>query len=134
MKKTILAIAATALALSGIAGAKTAAADPAAAKGEARLAKMLEGRTAGTPQSCISAYDGNNLQVIDRTAVVYKSGNIIYVARADDPKSLDDDDILIVKRFGSQLCKQDVQHSVDRMSGFLTNVVFLGDFVPYKKG
>lgn len=130
MKKFLLACAAASLAA---ATGAHAADDTIASKGEARLAKMLEGRTAGKPQSCISAMVGSNLQIVDRTAIVYDAGRTIYVARPEDPRSLDTNDILVIKRTGSQLCKQDIIHTVDRTSGFMTGVVFLGDFVPYTK-
>ncbi len=130
MRKFFLACVAASLAVST--GAH-AAGESATAKGEARLAKMLEGRVAGEPQSCISAMISDRLQVIDRTAVVYDAGKTLYVARPQSPSSLDADDILVIKRFGSQLCKQDIIQTIDRTSGFMTGVLFLGDFVPYTK-
>ncbi len=136
MKKTLFAIAAVALAL-GTTGAAVAQNDSgeaaAPSRGEAQLAKMLEGRVAGKPQSCISAQISNRLQIIDRTAVVYDGGGTVYVARPRDPRSLDTNDILVINRFGSELCKQDVIRTVDRTSGFMTGVVFLDDFVPYSR-
>ncbi|HEY1125380.1 MAG TPA: hypothetical protein VGE65_07080 [Sphingobium sp.] len=127
--KFALAIAALTAAISA-----SAATNEPNAKGEARLAKMIAGRTAGQPVSCIpSQLDSQHLQVIEGTALVYDAGSTIYVARPDDPNSLSSNDILVINRFGSQLCKQDVIRTVDRYSGFMTGVVFLGDFVPYKK-
>jgi hypothetical protein len=102
-------------------------------EGEARLAAMLEGRTAGEPRSCISASVDSRLTIIDRTAVVYDAGRTIYVARPENPRSLDRHDVLVINRFGSQLCKQDVIRTVDRTLGFTTGAVFLGDFVPYTR-
>jgi hypothetical protein len=130
MNKTIAALAIAALAF---AGGAHAADSKTSEKGEAELAKLLEGRTAGKPQSCIPAQISTRLRVIDQTAMVYESGKTVYVARAEDPRSLDTNDILVIKRFGSELCKQDIIHTVDRTSGFLTGVVFLNDFVPYEK-
>ncbi|MBO9579460.1 MAG: hypothetical protein J7498_01035 [Sphingobium sp.] len=131
MKIARIALAAAALATA--AGA-LAASNETNAKGEAKIAKLIAGRTAGTPVSCIPAvFNGQNMQVIDSTAIVYDAGSTIYVARPDDPKSLDSDNILIIDRFGSQICKQDVIRTVDRYSGFMTGAVFLGDFTPYKK-
>jgi hypothetical protein len=124
--KTALAIAAS-LAATGC--VSTTAAER-AAEGEAKLARMLEGRVAGQSQSCISAWRNTNLQVINETAIVYDAGNTIYVARPAQPQSLDSDDILVIERTGSQLCKHDIVRTVDR-SGFMTGVIFLGDFVPY---
>lgn len=126
---TLFSGAALALAASAPAYAETRA-----EKSEARLAKMLEGRTAGEPVSCINTLrSSSDLQVLDYVGVVYDAGDTIYVARAADPKSLGRDDVVVIERFGSQLCKQDVVRTVDRYAGFTTGVVFLGDFVPYTR-
>jgi len=129
MHKIFLACAALSIAIP----ASAHAGETAAQKGEAELAKMLEGRVAGKPQSCISAILSNSLRIIDETAMVYEAGKTIYVARPENPRSLDTDDVLVIDRMGGQLCKQDIIRTVDRSSGFMTGVVFLGDFVPYTK-
>ncbi len=102
--------------------------------GEDRLAEMLEGRVAGEPQRCIADFAGRTrLQVIDGTALVYGRGNTIYVNRTRHPDRIDDDDVLVTRRFGSQLCRLDLVTTVDRFSGFYSGNVFLTDFVPYTK-
>ena len=112
--------------------AMASAATP-AEKGEAQLAKMLEGRTAGEPVSCISAMRNNRLTVIDYVGLVYDAGDTIYVARAENPSALSRNDVVVIERFGSQLCKQDIIRTVDRYQHYTTGAVFLQDFVPYKK-
>ncbi|OJU65882.1 MAG: hypothetical protein BGO05_26290 [Rhizobiales bacterium 63-7] len=132
MKTILSAIAVSALLLSGGAvGAKQTRAE----KGEARLTKMLEGRTAGEPVSCISTMgSSSNLQVIDNTAVVYDGGKTIWVARPTDPRQLGTWDTLVIKRTtGSQLCTNDILYTVDQGTGFRTGSVFLEKFVPYTK-
>ncbi|MBB3991174.1 hypothetical protein [Croceicoccus naphthovorans] len=121
---------ASSLAVVALSGCATSTIGASAERGEARLAEMLAGRTAGEPQSCISAFADNRLTVIDETAVVYNAGDTIYVARPDN--SLDTQDVLVIERTGGQLCKQDFVRTVDRTLGFTTGVVFLGDFVPYR--
>lgn len=118
-----------------VAGATALAADKPgrAEKNEARLAKLLEGRTAGTPVNCIPAFQADELEVLDGVAMVYGRGETLYVARPKDPKSLRWDDVIVVNRVGGQLCNTDIVRTVDRMSGFTTGVVFLDKFVPYKK-
>lgn len=102
--------------------------------GEARLAKMLEGRTAGAPVSCIDTPRSNKMEVIDGVAVVYDAGKTIYVARPTDPRMLGRDDALVLDRFsGRRLCVQEAMKTIDRHDGFTTGVVFLKDFVPYTK-
>lgn len=130
MRKIIAALALSALALGG--AATVQAKDN--AKGEEKLAKLLEGRVAGEAKSCINTNRNDNMQVIDNTAIVYKDGNTIWVNRTAHPENLDRDDILVINRFsGSQLCRLDQVTTIDQGSGFFTGVVFLQDFVPYRK-
>jgi len=130
MRKFITAIAISALALGGTA----ASAETTAEKGAAKLEKMLEGRTAGEPVSCISTMGRDKLEVIDETAVVYDGGKTVYVARPSDPRQLRRGDVLVIERTSaSQLCTLDVVKTVDRSSGFMTGVIFLDKFVPYTK-
>ena len=129
MRKALIALTTAALALSGPAlyakERKT---------GEEKLTELLEGREAGEPVSCIPTYGNGNFQVIDGTALVYKSGKTLYVNRTAHPKSLDDSDVLVIDRFsGSQLCKLDQMKTVDRTSGFMTGIIFMEDFIPYTK-
>ncbi len=127
MKMLTTLIAGTALAL----GASAAVAK--APSGEETLARMLAGRVAGQPVRCIALFRSDQLRVIDRVGVVYDAGKTIYVARARDPQSLRDDDILVTDRFGSQFCREDSMHTVERYTGALKSVVFLDDFVPYTR-
>lgn len=126
---TLLAAAA---ALAGIATTASAKGPTTAQRNEARLATMLEGRTAGAPRHCISAMDSNRLEVLEYVGMVYDAGDTIYVARAHNPRMLGSSDAPIVQRTGSTLCTSDVTRTFDRTSG-ATGVVFLDDFVPYTK-
>lgn len=129
MKRLVTIIAGASLA----ACATTVSAETAVEKGEARLAKMLEGHEASEPTSCISAPRSTRLEVIDYVGVVYDAGDTIYVARPSNPRALGNNDVLIIERTSSQLCKQDVTHTIDRSLGHTSGIVFLSDFVPYKK-
>lgn len=101
--------------------------------GEEKLAKLLEGRVPGKPVSCIPQYMLQNSTVIDKTAIVYRSGSKLYVNRTRDPSSLDDDQILVTKTIGSQLCSIDKVDLIDRGSRMWDGFVTLGDFVPYER-
>lgn len=127
MKKLLAAAAAATFALSGTA----VSAQTLQERGEARLAEMLEGRVAGEPQSCISAFRGNRVKVIEKVGLVYESGDTIYVARVSNPNMLDRHEIPVIERFGSQLCRTDVIRTIDRNSGFITGALFLENFVPF---
>ena len=124
---SILAYSALALGTSG-AGADRAA------KGEARLAELLEGRVAGEPVRCITTFRSSSPQIIDRVALVHHEGKTIYVARPDRPRSLDSHDILLIERFSSsQLCAGDHMRMIDRTGGYTTGIVWVKEFVPYTK-
>ena len=103
-------------------------------KGEKRLAKLLEGREAGEPQSCIRTFPNNRMQTIDGTAYVYGSGKTIYVQRTRNPEQIDGFDALVSRRFNaSQICKLDITHTIDPVIGMFTGAVFFDDFIPYTR-
>ena len=130
MKTLALILAGAALALTGT---TAAAAETRAERAEAKLARMLEGLTAGEPVKCISALRSHHIQVIEHIGIVYDAGDTIYVARATDPDALDYWEVPVIERFGSQLCSNDVMRTVDRSGGYVTGPLFLEDFVPYTK-
>lgn len=127
MKKILFSLAAVALL------AAPAAAAP-RLHGEAQLAKMLEGRTAGKPVDCIDLSRVYSSQIVDGTAIVYDSGRTLYVNRPrGGAESLDDLDVMVTKPFDHQLCRVDVVQVLDGGSHFFKGSVFLGDFVPYTR-
>ncbi len=134
MKALPTILAGAALALAATATAATAAGSGRNDAGETRLARMLEGRTAGAPVSCINTVRSNKMQATDGVAVVYDAGKTIYVARPTDPRMLGRNDVLVIDRFSPvRLCVQEPMKTIDRADGFQTGVVFLKDFVPYTK-
>lgn len=111
------------------------AADQPNAEGEAKLAKLLEGRVAGKPVDCINLRAMDNSEIIDGTAIVYKGpGGRLYVNRPRGGADwLRSDDVLVTKTLTAQLCKVDPVTLVDSLSRFPRGFVNLGDFVPYTK-
>lgn len=103
-------------------------------RGEKRLAKLLEGRVAGEPVECIRVIPTQRMVTIDKTAYVYGRGKTIYVQRTANPGDIDDGDVLVSRRFkASELCRQDVMTTADRILGFFTGAVFFEEFVPYTR-
>ncbi len=127
----------TALAAASMLAAPAAANEDAAAaptKGEVKLAKLLEGRVAGEPRTCVRSLPSERIEVIDGTALVVGRGNTIYVNIPHDPESLDDSDVLVIRRTnGTSLCRLDWIETHDRFVGFYTGNVMLSDFVPYTR-
>lgn len=128
MQKLVLALAAGTALLAGPALNAKPRLTP-----EQRLDKLLEGREAGKPVSCISNFATRDMEVIDGVALVYKTGSTVYVNRPRNPEDLDNDDILVTRVNGGQFCKLDIVHTVDRTSHFTTGFISLGEFVPYKR-
>ena len=103
-------------------------------KGEAALARAIEGRVAGEPVDCINLRNIRSTRVIDRTAIVYDAGSTIYVNRPRaGQQSLNGWDALLTRTFSNRLCSIDVVHTLDATSRFQRGTVFLGEFVPYRK-
>lgn len=98
-----------------------------------RLDKLLDGRIAGAPEHCISHFDSREMQVLDKTAIVYGWGNTIWVNTPRNAEDLDDDDILVTRTSSSQLCDLDIVTTLDRSSQFFNGSISLGRFVPYRR-
>ena len=121
-----------------IIAAAAIAAVPATAKEklspEAQLEKLIDGRVAGEPQNCISLSSARSSTIIDGTAIVYRVGSTLWVNRPrGGAESLDDDDILVTRTTGSQLCSIDAVQLRDRTSQMYSGFVSLGEFVPYRR-
>ncbi|MDE2437073.1 MAG: hypothetical protein KGM49_12505 [Sphingomonadales bacterium] len=128
MRRFAIMLGAAALAL----GATASDAKP-RLTGEEELAQILKDRVPGKATDCISMFESRDMQVIDKTALVYRSGSTIWVNRPANPNNLDSDDILVTYLTGSQFCRLDRVQTVERNGHFITGFLMLGDFVPYRR-
>lgn len=115
--------------------AALAAAMPAAAareNGEARLARLIDGRVPGKPVRCLDGTQRRNLEVVDRTALVFKDGDTYYVNRPAGVRFLTWTDVPVFKIFGDELCTHDIVHLRDRSSGLGGASLSMGEFIPYR--
>jgi len=127
-----VAFTAVPLAANDAADAKRLAEDMSQIDQEA-FAKLTEGRVAGEPQSCVTTFRSNGLRVVEQVGLVYEAGKTTWIAIARNPRRLDDFDVPVITRYGSQLCKFDQITLMDRSSQMFSGVLFLHDFVPYTK-
>lgn len=131
---TSLALASIALIAAIPAAAEDKKIDKGIDKGEAELAELLEGYTAGEPVDCLNRSQQDRLRVIDDTALVFRDRGTIYVNRTHAPRFLDDFDIPVFTKFTSQLCRSDKVEMIDRGGSGITGPVFrLTEFIPYTK-
>lgn len=101
---------------------------------QAQLDRVTEGRVAGEPVDCIDLQRVRSSRIIDNTAIIYDTGSTVYVNRPRaGADSLDRWDTMVTRSFSSRLCSVDTVRMVDPTSHMLTGVVFLGEFVPYRR-
>jgi hypothetical protein len=106
------------------------------AEADAHLAKLLAGKTAGKPVSCLQSWKSGDMVVIDDSTVVFR----------DSPRRVYRNDFrggscnrlgggsyaLVTKSTSTQLCSGDIAQVVDVSNGFTVGSCVLGDFVPYE--
>lgn len=107
---------------------------PAAPDREAQLERALNGRVAGEPVHCIDMHRVQGSTIIPGTAVIYDAGSVLYVNRPrGGVESLDRWDILVTRLYTSQLCNTDTVDLIDQGSHMYSGILFLDDFVPYRR-
>ncbi len=127
MRTTIMIAATAALLAATSAGA-------ASQTPQERMSKALEGRTAGAPVDCLNLREIQSSQIIDRTAILYTVGRIVYVNTPTSGATfLDSSDILLTDTHSSQLCSIDSVRLLDQSSHMPSGSVGLGKFIPYTK-
>ena len=101
---------------------------------EAELAHAIGDRVAGPAVDCIDLHRVRGSHIIPGTAIVYDAGGVIYVNRPrNGAESMGPWDIMINRLQTSQLCSIDTVELVDQGSHMLSGIVFLGEFVPYRR-
>jgi hypothetical protein len=126
MRKFITLLAGT-LMLGGVAQAKPQ-------DREEELARAIQGRVAGEPVQCIDLHRIRSSRIITDTAIIYDAGSVIYVNRpANGADQLNQWDTMVTRTPSTRLCNIDTITMIDRASHNFTGVVFLGDFVPYRR-
>ncbi len=101
---------------------------------EAELAEALKGRVAGKPVSCINLSNVRNVQIVDKTAIIYDAGSVKYVNRPrGGAEQLDHWNTLVTRLHTNRLCRPEIVRLFNSGSRFETGSVSLGDFVPYRR-
>lgn len=100
---------------------------------EQRLQKSLEGLVPGKPVSCVTQGPTIQSQTYDG-AIVYRDGSTRYVNRFGGQCNVRANfDILIVKLYGSQLCRGDIARIVESGAQIERGSCVFDDFTPYTK-
>jgi hypothetical protein len=100
-----------------------------------KLDKHLAGKVAGPPVSCIPlTLADNSIRVSDNIILYRVSKRLVYRNDLANrcPGLGRDDDIIVLKTLGSQLCDGDIIQLADRYNGFTKGACSLGKFTPYR--
>lgn len=101
---------------------------------EAELARAIAGRVAGEPVDCIDLHRIRSSRVISGTAILYDAGSVLYVNRPENgAEELNQWDTMVTRTPSTRLCSIDTVTMIDPGSRSFSGVVFLGDFVPYRR-
>jgi hypothetical protein len=95
----------------------------------------LVGRTAGTPQHCLTFARTEPLRVSgnDGHLLLYDNGRTIWANDLGPSCGFSVDDVLVTEPLAGRYCRGDVVRSFDRTSRIPGPSCALGDFVPYTR-
>ncbi|WP_231726099.1 MULTISPECIES: hypothetical protein [unclassified Sphingomonas] len=117
------------------AGACTEAAPEARyTRDKARLARLLAGRVAGEPVNCIFPTASSGGTIYGDDTIIYRDGARLWrTGPVGACPGLRPDVILVIDRFGSQLCRNDRFRTVDRGVGIPSGDCRFDSFTPYTR-
>jgi len=118
-------------------GCSTTAQPPAmrSAQSQEQFQRLLAGKVAGPPISCMPSIRTSDMTVIDEDTVIFRQGsNRVYVGHMAGGCNMlgQAGYALVTKQVGSTgLCHGDIATVVDTHNGFTVGSCVIGDFVPY---
>lgn len=119
------------------AGCTTAVPQPRTAAAEQHLQRLLAGKIAGAPQSCLPSYrSSSDMVVIDGDTVLFRDGGrrVWRTEMRGHCGLLGSHYTLVTRTFGGQgPCGGDIAQLVDLPSGMTVGSCVWGDFVPYTR-
>lgn len=121
-----------ALTLIALAGLLASCSHPATP--ERTAAEVLAGRVAGTPQSCVTANQAQNLHALDSQTVAYGYGKTIYInhLKAPCPAIAPLNTLIVVAGSGNEYCRGDRIRGLEQGAIIAGPSCNLDDWVPYR--
>ena len=114
-----------------LAAASALHAETATERGERQLARMLGDRVAGPPVDCFEYVSATKKIEIDGVALVYDTGDVVYVARPAN--AMDPRDTIMGGFRGRDICASQKFFTVSRQGGMRTGIADITEFVPYRR-
>lgn len=123
------------LTISGCAPQPVAVASVTEGQLSAQAARLLEGKVAGEPVSCLSSFQANRPVSLPNGATLYRvSSTLSYIQDFGGQCAglLDDDTYQVRRSTLTQLCRGDIVEVVSRPGNFPIGSCVYSDFVPYR--
>ena len=102
---------------------------------QVELARLLAGKVAQRPVSCLPHYQSGDMRVIDEDTIAFRDGaRRTFVAHMNGGCSNlgSGGSALVTHQFGSaELCRGDIARVVDTLNGVTVGSCSFGDFTPY---
>jgi hypothetical protein len=119
------------LALSSCAGQPTTATRT--AENQIKLDKLLAGKVAGAPITCLPNYQANDMIRIDDSTIAFKRGSRVYVnhLRGACSNLTSGFYSLVTRSSGQGLCRGDIAEVRDNQTGTIVGACGIGNFIPY---
>jgi hypothetical protein len=106
------------------------------AEDQAKYLKLIEGRVAGAPLTCLPSWNADDMRVIDDQTIVFgERTSRVYVANLRSPcDNVGQPGFALVTRTPtSQLCSGDIATVVQTTSGITAGSCVIGTFTPYTR-
>jgi len=123
-------------ALTGCTMAPPPPAAPLAPKQQAQLDRLLGGKVAGPPQSCLPNWQVHDMSVIDDQTIIFRdSPGRVWLQKPQNPCNLLSMGpyALVTRNPTGALCQGDIGQVIDTMSGTNVGSCVMGPFVPYTR-
>ena len=105
------------------------------AEAQAELQKLIAGKVAGQPITCLPHYRAEDMVRIDDSTIAFRQGSTVYVnhLRGVCTNLKSSFYALVTHSNGSGLCNGDIAQVRDVSHGMIVGSCGLGDFIPYSK-
>lgn len=105
------------------------------AAAEAKLDRLIAGKTAAKPITCLPSYKADQMVTIDDNTIAFKDGSRVYVnnMRGGCNHLGTGMYALVTRTSMNALCSGDIAQIADLSSGMTVGACALGEFTPYTK-
>ena len=105
------------------------------ARAQEKLGRLLAGKVAGRPQSCLPSYRSDEMIVIDDNTIAFRDGtDRVWINHPNGGCNMlgSSPYALVTHSVGSMgLCRGDIGHVTDTLNNSTVGSCSMGDFVPY---